>query len=627
MVLINSGTTKNTKAKKLRTRRRSSGHAKSRSSLSFPLNHCVTRTFVFFGGIGIVLLIFLRPDHDAMDGNSSGSNIRQPSTTFKLPKNEDGDIDGNDHQIRNSAFAVPAAGGFGFGFGSGGPKHGMPGIKHSSSSILNNIQEQYQNWVSDNPPNLRQRQNDNGGSSETGGGWEEGKSENAVGQEQQNSFDSNNENGNSFDHNKSPFRNFDDDYDITDASICKDFDHTIHRPKHGCQANNHTYMVYCGFENLRIDVDKIQMEGQGGEILESVMGRKEEDEFPTYEKGAFAITKVPKFYVPKPYRKNMHYMKDVLDNMIYPTKKHAHVDDHVCVETWEGITMFITRYEYVNLFHTMTDWYNTFLSLPLSGERVRIVFLDGHATGNLDPVWSAAFGQYTYVKHLPKGGICFEKAIFVPPGYVSPIYDTYLGGDYSVGDNADYRGYLEERSNCPNHELAHRFADHILRAYNMQDVTPTPGKVTIIDRQHYVAHPRSDPNAVPRVLTNLKELKRAIRGVPGVTSVSLARFETMSFKEQLQTIRQSHVVIGNHGAGLSHVMFMKESVDGGDGVSPTSISSKLIEFTNGGTDYFAFLANWKQVSFHGIGIDIDTPSLTRGTIGEVRHIVKSILLS
>ena len=279
-------------------------------------------------------------------------------------------------------------------------------------------------------------------------------------------------------------------------------------------------------------------------------------------------------------------------------------------------------------FRLPSSSYSTFLLLFFC-------FGFGHAEGNLDGVWSDVFGPYSFVKHLGGGAgiftdttICFERAVFVPPGYVSPIYYTYLGGEY-WGDQGNEE-YLVERYNCPNHHLATQFANFFLKAYHLENMEPIFGKVIIIDRQHYVAHPRSDPNKTPRVLSNLKELKRTIRGVPGVTSVSLVRFETMSFKEQLETIRQSHIIIGNHGAGLSHVMFMKSSKTSSDDTTTNHHHHQqqqpipaLIEFTNASTDYFAYLAQWKGVEFHGVDIDVDSSSLSHSDIGQVRRIVKS----
>ena len=168
---------------------------------------------------------------------------------------------------------------------------------------------------------------------------------------------------------------------------CQTFDHTIYRPKHGCEVNKDTLTVFCNFQSLRIDNSKIRMD-QGGELLSSVMGRKESLEFPKYTRGAFTVSSKPNFNVPMEYRSGLHYLENVLNAMRYPSETKKKSLDMSCQETYPGTTLFITRYEYVNLYHTLTDWWNAFHVLPdnYMKQPHRVVFLDGHAQGGLDDV-------------------------------------------------------------------------------------------------------------------------------------------------------------------------------------------------------------------------------------------------
>eukprot|EP00494_Astrolonche_serrata_P005291 UN05307 len=53
------------------------------------------------------------------------------------------------------------------------------------------------------------------------------------------------------------------------------------------------------------------------------------------------------------------------------------------------IGIYIQRYEYANLFHTMTDWYNVFQVIQIYGlentNSYDIIWLDGHSWGHLEP--------------------------------------------------------------------------------------------------------------------------------------------------------------------------------------------------------------------------------------------------
>ncbi len=379
---------------------------------------------------------------------------------------------------------------------------------------------------------------------------------------------------------------------------CSKFDHSVRRPKHGCEVNKDTRILYCNFENLRIDTKNIDMVARGGEDLSSnVMGRPEEDEFPTYHKAAFSTPTKPKFDVPDEYRSGHHYLENVLNAFRYPTEKNKGKLDLSCQKTYTGTTLFITRYEYVNLYHTLTDWWNAFFVLPrntkskgvISGlfqseatpsknkgiatESVpqkpdRVVFLDGHAKGMLDSVWETLFGEYHYIKHMGEtaggGGICFERAIFVPAGYNSPLLKNY------------------KREACEDKGLTTDFADFVLNQYGLSESKVIPGSIVVIDRQPFVSHPRSDPNNAARRFENseIHELERKLRSIPGVR-VKLVRLEKLSFRQQLKLMRETHVLIGIHGAGLSNLLFMDETI------------SHCIEFESNLLEHFSYLSKWK----------------------------------
>ncbi|KAG7353381.1 DUF563 domain containing protein [Nitzschia inconspicua] len=354
---------------------------------------------------------------------------------------------------------------------------------------------------------------------------------------------------------------------------CTNFDHSIKRPQHGCEVNEDTLIVFCNFDQLRIDVSKIDMD-RGGEALETVMGREESAEFPKYQRGAFTLATKPDYQVPVPLRSNLHYLENVLNAVRYPTEKNKGKLNLSCDQTYPGVTLFITRYEYVNLYHTLTDWWSAYFVMPndFTERPHRVVFLDGHAQGGLDDVWRVLFGEYHFVKYLPEGkGLCFEKAVFIPAGYKSPLYPDF------------------DRNRCPNRAMATAFSDFVLTRYNLNWVEPIKGNVVIVDRQPYVSHPRSDTSKFQRKSSNFKELQSRLEKINGVTT-QLVRLETHSFAEQLKLIRQAHVLIGHHGAALSHLMFMDR------------IKSHVIEFTSDYNDFFHYLSEWHGIDHEMINV-------------------------
>jgi hypothetical protein len=352
---------------------------------------------------------------------------------------------------------------------------------------------------------------------------------------------------------------------------CTSFDHSIKRPRHGCDANKDTRNVFCNFDQLRIDNSKIEMD-QGGEALSTVMGRVESVEFPKYQRGAFAVSTKPNYQVPMELRSNLHYLEDVLNAIRYPTEKNNGKINLSCDETYAGITLLTTRYEYVNLYHTVSDWWSVYFVMPDDywQQPHRVVVLDGHAQGGLDDVWKVLFGDFHFIKHLPKNkGLCFERAVFAPAGYKAPLFPDIV------------------RTRCPNQTMATEFANFVLGRYNLQSLQPIRGNIVIVDRQPYVSHPRSDVSKFQRKSNNLEKLQSTLEKISGVT-VQLVRLETHTFGEQLKLVRQAHVLIGNHGAALTHLMFMDPR------------RSHVIEFTVAFQDFFHYLSEWRGINIEMI---------------------------
>lgn len=60
----------------------------------------------------------------------------------------------------------------------------------------------------------------------------------------------------------------------------------------------------------------------------------------------------------------------------------------------EEPTLLVTRFEYANLFHTVTDWYSAYVASRVTGlpNRPHLVFVDGHCTVCMhNPI---SFSQY-----------------------------------------------------------------------------------------------------------------------------------------------------------------------------------------------------------------------------------------
>ena len=85
--------------------------------------------------------------------------------------------------------------------------------------------------------------------------------------------------------------------------------------------------------------------------------------------------------------------------------------------------LLVLRYEYANVFHVMTDWYNAFLVQRFLGlPSVRIVLADGHPAAPLDDGWCALFGDVRRLATFT-GVHRLDTLVLSPLGWDSPLLD------------------------------------------------------------------------------------------------------------------------------------------------------------------------------------------------------------
>jgi glycoprotein 2-beta-D-xylosyltransferase len=330
----------------------------------------------------------------------------------------------------------------------------------------------------------------------------------------------------------------------------------------GKSATERHAIAHCGLRKLRIDTTKISSVAQGGEPLHEVMGQEEDHEYLRYQPGAFvSYASMDMGTYPT---ESLFYINDILSNTMASQPEEW---THSCNNTVTKATLFIQRYEYVNLYHTMTDLWNTWEVFRRFGpdQSAGVVFMDAHPSGILDDVWTNLFGKFHRANTLFKNMTCFDAAYLIPAGYVSRL------------------GHVQQ---CTDPSAMGEFVDFVLDKYNLKAVKKVPGRVSLIDRRSFISHPRSSHSQSNfhnvREIDNLEDVRSWIQSrLPKVTSVHILHLHNMTFGEQLRAIRESEVVIGNHGAGLTHLLFLDDN-------------AHLFEFAVGGLDVFGLLHRWKS---------------------------------
>lgn len=206
-----------------------------------------------------------------------------------------------------------------------------------------------------------------------------------------------------------------------------------------CRTNSATRAFLCRARKLMLNPSDITM-SRGGETLSAVMGRSEAEELPVFgpravrlvDSAAPASSSLNQTLVLKSVEALPREFASLATDDSFKSKllraariTSETVSSKVCSVSVDVPTLFVTRMEYVNLYHTSTDWYNSWLAARILGfspttdyaadalfgltpeMRTReaaapraaavprlplhVVFLDGHNAGPMDDGWLALF--------------------------------------------------------------------------------------------------------------------------------------------------------------------------------------------------------------------------------------------
>ena len=379
-----------------------------------------------------------------------------------------------------------------------------------------------------------------------------------------------------------------------------------------CHHNPLTVSTVCEGRHVHLDSSKVRV-SRGDEDIDSVRWRTEDAEFPVYDEGALTVDcrKAPEAaQLGWPvYRDHLSKLFGSLSFAPLPAQCGLVVEE----------ALLVTRYEYANLYHSMTDWYNVYQALNMfmsaPSAQPTVVFLDGHSKGGMDAMWPTLFSPAVrYVKDLP-ASVCIRHAVFVSPGYGSALSPTQFTG---------------ESARCLRHPLVVDFARFVQRRFRLGEeeereavvVKDIAGKdvvigddsgpplVSFVVRRSYLSHPRVRLDATERTVVDEAETLNAVSSALAASSIAFHAFDltTMPLHTQLNLLYHSAVLAGLHGAALSHILYMHDD-------------AALVELMPQGysaRQHFRFFALWSGHAYHALplnqggngGYTVDRDALT-----------------
>ena len=281
-----------------------------------------------------------------------------------------------------------------------------------------------------------------------------------------------------------------------------------------------------------IILDPSRAEGlSGGEELNTVLNQKEDLEFYKFKKGFFVLSCQPNYsFGVKNY---LNTWLKMIQNSYYQMKSSVS-------EVNKQFTLALTRFEYVNLFHTVTNFYNAFLAMIFfrkTPEETAILLVDGHPKGSLDHTWSVLFNKVTRVGNV-KEVTMYNEFVWVEQGYNSPMRNQKANSTPLV---EEFREFFLNK-----HEV-----DRESHKLNCSSIN-----LLFLWRRNYLAHPRNPSGQVSRKIKNEEQLVKYVSENFMNVNVKAYQLDQFNMSMQLAIISKIDILAGMHGAGLTHSMFL-----------------------------------------------------------------------
>jgi hypothetical protein len=220
-----------------------------------------------------------------------------------------------------------------------------------------------------------------------------------------------------------------------------------------------------------------------------------------------------------------------------------------CDVTIDEPTVLFARDNWKHLYWQMAAFFNLFVGYNMVGfepDTTRVVLLDHWPKGPFIDIIQEAFSTLKYpVQSLADiapgnsaASICFRRALIMPPEYSAAIVKGRPNGD-----------------DCAHSELVKAFGNHIASRLaareDMNDKSNSrPVKIIINSRKDY------DGRKLARTLANEDALVHILTKRHKNVAVEQVDFARLSFRDQIHKASTADIMIGVHGSGLAHCLFM-----------------------------------------------------------------------
>ena len=203
------------------------------------------------------------------------------------------------------------------------------------------------------------------------------------------------------------------------------------------------------------------------------------------------------------------------------------------------VTIAMTRYRPDNWYYTLGDAYNAYLAMRffnLTADNIIVLTIDSHPVSILDTIWSYMFHFGLDMANIHTR-TQFHTMIWNTIGYHSHFHMTDLPS----------LGYAEE------------FGDFMLKRFGIKwrkQLDCNKLTVLIILRRDYVDMDGNKARIIGKKIDNEQQLWFDILENFKMDQINGSQLDLLPMKTQLSHISNTDILIGMHGAGLAHAMFL-----------------------------------------------------------------------
>ncbi|KAK3577710.1 hypothetical protein CHS0354_032703 [Potamilus streckersoni] len=210
------------------------------------------------------------------------------------------------------------------------------------------------------------------------------------------------------------------------------------------------------------------------------------------------------------------------------------------ITVFSNFTIAFRRGDYANMHQYTMNTFNIFLLMVALRKQPREITLlivdDAPQTFAFDQAWERAYGPTIHAGHL-KSPVLFKNVAWNIPEPFSPIAQYKESEVYYLEDFRSF--FIQQHGLNPNYPL-----------------NCTRPHITVIYRRNKVYHLGNIEGNVGRKILNEAEIVSAIKSVIPNVYIRAPLLEVYPMGEQLSIISSTDILVGMHGAGMSHTMYL-----------------------------------------------------------------------